>query len=186
MSYTVDWVAKNVIIPTSDLTLIAGNHYSLDMSSFLAEIRRLEWSSIDGLWAPSIVDHSDTRFDFAGADYAPFDEIINGYTIQFSGVADRVDLLGSNNNIIDALVSSGVSVVPSNSAGLIVTSKTQNGGDPADSSNIQKTLDILEGDHDEAFNHVTIFRKGTAIKVLDKDIGGSLLTPGVTITTREP
>ena len=51
---------------------------------------------------------------------------------------------------------------------------------------VDSILNLLEGDHDEAYNHITIFKKGTPIKILDKDISGSLLTPGVTITTREP
>ena len=122
MSYGVDWIAKEVTIPTADLTLVSGTRYSLLMSDFLAECRRLEWDFADGLWAPSIVDHTDTRFDFAGANYAPFDDMINGYTVQFSGVATRVDLLGSNNDIIDILIATGVSVVPSNSAGLQIVS----------------------------------------------------------------
>lgn len=54
------------------------------------------------------------------------------------------------------------------------------------SGNVDTAVDILEGDHDEAFNHITIFKKGTSEAVLNKDVGGSLLTPGVTITTREP
>lgn len=88
------------------------------MSDFLAEVRRLEWEFDDGQWAPHIVEHSDTRFDFAGADYAPFDEVVNGYTLEFTGVATRVDLIGSNNNIADVLIANGVSVVTFNSAGL--------------------------------------------------------------------
>jgi len=117
MAYTVDWVNKAVTIPTSDLTLVSGTHYRLDMTDFMQEIRRLEWNPADGLWAPQILVHSNTRFDFAGVDYAGFDEIINNYTIQFSGAAERVDLIGSNNNIVDVLVATGVAVVPSNSAG---------------------------------------------------------------------
>jgi hypothetical protein len=88
------------------------------MGDFLNEVRRLEWAFADGLWAPAIVDHTNTRFDFAGATYAPFDDMLNGYTVEFSGVATRVDLLGSNNDLIDVLNPTGVSVVPSNSAGL--------------------------------------------------------------------
>lgn len=122
MSYSVDWITKVITIPTADLVLVSGTRYSLTMSDFLTEIRRLEWDFTDGLWAPAIVDHTNTRFDFAGANYAPFDDLINGYTIQFTGVATRVDLLGSNNDLIDVLIPTGVSVVPSNSAGLqIVT-----------------------------------------------------------------
>ena len=123
MSYSVNWVTKVISIPTADLTLVSGTRYSLDMTDFLAEIRRLEWEPTEGLWAPAILDHTDTRYDFAGANYAPFDDMINDYTIEFTGIATRVDLLGSNNDIIDVLIATGVSVVPSNSAGLqIVTS----------------------------------------------------------------
>jgi len=118
MSYSVNWVSKVVSIPTTDLTLVSGTRYSLTMSDFLAEVRRLEWAFTEGLWAPAIVDHTNTRTDFAGANYAPFDDMINGYTVEFTGVADRVDLLGSNNNLVDILIPTGVSIVPSNSAGL--------------------------------------------------------------------
>jgi len=120
MAYSVDWVAKNISIPTSDLTPVSGTRYKLLMSEFLIEIRRLESAFTEGLWAPQVIDHSNTRIDFAGIDFAPFDEVINGYVIQITGIATRVDLIGSNNNIIDVLIATGVSVVPSNSAGLIV------------------------------------------------------------------
>jgi len=118
VAYAIDWVAQIITIPTSDLTLVSGLRYSLIMSECLAEIRRLEWEFSDGLWAPAILEHSDTRFDFAGADYAPFDKFINGYTVQISGIAERVDLLGSNNNFADVLIPTGVTIVTFNSAGL--------------------------------------------------------------------
>ena len=121
MAYTVNWITKVISIPTTDLTLVSGTRYSLSMSDFLTEIRRLEWQPDEGLWALGIVEHTNTNFDFAGVDYAPFDKIINGYTVQFTGVATRVDLSGSNNNIVDVLIPTGITVVPSNSAGLIVT-----------------------------------------------------------------
>lgn len=118
MAYSVDWIAKVVTIPVSDLTLVSGTRYSLPMADFLAECRRLEWEFTEGLWAPPILDHTNAKIDFAGADYAGFDEVVNGYTITFSAPATRVDLAGSNNNIIDVLNVNGISVVPSNSAGL--------------------------------------------------------------------
>lgn len=121
MAYTVNWITKVISIPTTDLVLVSGTRYSLPMGAFLTEIRRLEWQPDEGLWALGIVEHTNTNFDFSGADYAPFDKIINGYTVQFIGVATRVDLNGSNNNIVDVLIPTGVTVVPSNSAGLIVT-----------------------------------------------------------------
>ena len=128
MPYSVDWIAKVVTIPTADLTLVAGTRYSLDMSDFLTEIRRLEWEFDEGLWAPAIVDHTNTRNDFAGVDYAPFDDMINGYSVQFTGAATRIDLLGSNNDVIDVLIPTGISIVPSNSAGLQIV--TEAGADP--------------------------------------------------------
>lgn len=118
MSYSVNWITKVVSVPTADLTLVSGTRYSLSMPNFLAEIRRLEWEFTEGLWAPAILDHTNTRTDFAGANYAPFDDMLNGYTVQFTGIATRVDLLGSNNDLVDVLLPTGVSVVPSNSAGL--------------------------------------------------------------------
>ena len=63
--------------------------------------------------------------------YAPFDEILNGYTITFIGGVDRVDLFGSNNNLVDVLNFNGVSVVPSNSGGLVIGE----GADPTDVAN---------------------------------------------------
>ncbi len=118
--YSVDWIAKVLSIPTSDLALVSGTRYRLLMSDFLIEVRRLESEFAGGLWAPQMVGHDNTRLDFAGVNYAPFDELINGYTLQITGIATRVDLIGSNNNIVDVLIATGVSVVPSNSAGLQV------------------------------------------------------------------
>lgn len=122
MSYSVDWIAKVITIPTSDLTLVSGTRYQLPMSLFLIEIRRLESEFAEGLWAPQILDHDNPKLDFAGANYAGFDKVINGYTLQVTGLALRVDLVGSNNNIIDVLIATGVSIVPSNSAGLQLVS----------------------------------------------------------------
>jgi len=51
---------------------------------------------------------------------------------------------------------------------------------------ISKILDIMEGDHIERADRVTINRKNTIIPVLDKDITGSLLKSNVTIRTLEP
>lgn len=149
MAYSVDWVAKVITIPTSDLTLISGTRYSLDMQDFLIEIRRLESAFDEGLWAPQIVDHTDSKPDFAGVDYAGFDEVINGYTIQVSGVATRVDLLGSNNNIVDALIPTGVAIVPSNSAGL---QRVQTGSGLSGEQD-QRLIDIEEQQQYESYHY---------------------------------
>lgn len=49
----------------------------------------------------------------------------------------------------------------------------------------QTAVDILEGDHDETRDFVTISRKGTTEILVDKVITGSQLSPGILITTRE-
>jgi hypothetical protein len=117
MAYAVNWVTKVVSIPASDLVLVSGTRYRLEAPSFTAEIRRLEWGFSDGFWAAQILERDNTRFDFSGVDYAPFEKVVNGYTIEFVGGMTRVDLLGSNCNIADVLIANGVTVVPSNSAG---------------------------------------------------------------------
>lgn len=118
MSYSVNWLTKVISIPDTDLIPVSAGRYRLDMDAFRIEVRRIEWS--EGLFAEQILEHVNRKLNFAGADYAGFDEIINGYTIQFTGSLSRVDLAGSNNNLIDVLVPTGVSVVPSNSSGLQV------------------------------------------------------------------
>ncbi len=46
--------------------------------------------------------------------------------------------------------------------------------------------DLLEGDHQESSTRVKIFKKGTANVLLDKVVTGSLLSPNVTVNTKEP
>lgn len=137
MAYAVDWIGKVITIPTSDLDFVSGTRYELQMSDFLGEIRRLEAAFNEGLWAPQILEHANPRLDFVGTNYVGFDEVINGYQIQVSGVATRVDLIGSNNNIVDVLIPTGVSVVPSNSAGLQKVS-TGGGLDPTEKVQIRE------------------------------------------------
>ena len=122
MPYTVTWNAKSIYIPLADMVSVGGDIYDLSMLAFHEEIRRLEWEFDEGLAWPQILDHTNPRINFAGADYAGFDEIINGYAITFDPTVARVNLKGSNNNIVDIMVVNGVSVVPSNSAGLQLVS----------------------------------------------------------------
>ncbi len=161
MAYSVNWIGKVISIPASDLMLVSGNHYQLPMADFLGEIRRLESDFDEGLWAPQILDHTDSKPDFAGADYAGFDEVINEYSVQFTGAVDRVDLLGSNNNLVDILISTGVSVVPSNSAGLQKVS-TGSGLD----INQDARLTALHQSH---FNKRVWDKHGSTITIYDTD-----------------
>ncbi len=163
MAYSVDWVAKIITIPTSDLTLVSGTRYSLQMTDFLGECRRLEAAFDEGLWAPQILDHTNPKLDFAGVDYAGFDEVINEYTVQVSGVATRVDLLGSNNNIVDVLIPTGVAIVPSNSTGLAIGKST-----------VQWT-DVMEGGM-SAMECFRMMMSETACKMTYTDNGNGTYT----------
>lgn len=117
MAYTANWITKLITIPLSDLVWASGNTYELALSDFLTEVRRLEWASHEGLWAAQILEHTNPK-TISGVVYAAFDEVINGYTFQFTGSPDAVILKGSNNNILDVYVFNGVSVAPNNSTGL--------------------------------------------------------------------
>jgi hypothetical protein len=119
VAYSVDWDTKVISVPSTDLVLVTGSQYRLSLSAFHKEIRRLEWELNEGLSQPQILDHTNPK-TIAGVTYAPFDEVINGYTVTFTGGIQRVDLVDSNNNIVDVLNYNGVSVVPSNSGGLII------------------------------------------------------------------
>lgn len=52
-------------------------------------------------------------------------------------------------------------------------------------SSSQSVLDILEGDHVETNVSLVINKKDTSTALINKTITGSLLTPSVTITTKE-
>jgi len=169
VAYSVDWLTKIVTIPTSDLTLVSGTRYSLDMADCLAEVRRLEWAFVDGLWAPAILSHANTRFDFAGVDYAPFDDFINGYTVVITGAATRVDLLGSNNNFVDVLIATGVTVVPSNSAGLQIVS-VGSGISQQDKDDIENQVHAHLMENGETFEEQT--------KLIRAEAAGSIVKTG--------
>lgn len=170
MAYSVDWTGKQVTIPVSDLVLVSGTEYNLSMSSFHKEIRRLESAFDEGLWAPQILDHTNAK-TLSGVPFAPLDEIINGYQIQFGSGPTRVNLVGSNNNIIDVLIVTGISVVPSNSAGLVVYEDERIQQIHAAHWNRRK--------HDKTANTVTIYAADgtTPLKVFDAPDDLSELTP---------
>lgn len=120
MAYLVNWETGVVEVPETDLSPLGEGRFVCYMNTFRKEIRRLEWTLSEGLSYPVIIDHNKPK-TLSGTTYAPSDEIINNYTIKFTGATvQRVDLIGSNNNIVDVLVYNGVSVVPSNSAGSIL------------------------------------------------------------------
>lgn len=118
--YSVNWTTKVIYIPVSDMQLISGTEYILNMSDFHKEIRRLEWDYNEGMWADQVLEHQ-VEDTIAGTVFVPKNKIINGYTILFDPTATKVFLKGDNNNIVDVFIYNGVSVIPSNTAGNTVT-----------------------------------------------------------------
>ena len=126
MAYTVDWFARNIFIPASDLILeSAPANYILQMDSFKREIRRLEWEFDEGLAFPQILRRNLPE-NLSGVTYAALDVVDPIYSITFDPAIDRVTTSGSNNNIADVMVFNGVSLVTNNSAGLTYSAEVEN------------------------------------------------------------
>lgn len=135
----VDWTTRVINIDQSELTEIeAGVRYSMDMTWFWQQIHDIQ-DSEEGMANPDIMLHN-LPYTMSGVNYARAVEIINGYTIVFTGPAPpnehyTVVLLGGNNNVADVFVPDPVSVVGNNSAGLAEAA----GADAVWDENIEST-----------------------------------------------
>lgn len=128
MSYTVNWTTKVILVPLGDLTLVSGVNYSLDAGDFWIEMRRLEASPSDGLWADQTIEYINTQL-LSGLTYSAIVKLINGYTWRVDSSNINVSLLGPNNNLLDFHIpGNGISVLANNSAGKI---EVGSGGAPS-------------------------------------------------------
>ena len=121
MAVSVDWNTLVISVPQSDLTFVSGTLYALDTEAFRREMIAL-MDDVVGMPFLDPISHN-TEVTIAGVTYARFIEIINGYTVTFEDGQYAVRLDGSNNNIFDEGIinRNQVSVIPTNSAGLIRT-----------------------------------------------------------------
>lgn len=117
MTISVNEVTKVIDVPQADLTPLGGDVYSQDTDAFRLELKDWE-SSTPGAWR-SITNKHNSTVTVGGTVLARVIEIINGYTITYEDGQYRVILLGSNNNFIDVANVNQVSIVPTNTAGLI-------------------------------------------------------------------
>jgi hypothetical protein len=118
MAYSVNWATKVVTIPKADLTVISAlpEIYQLDVNQFWANVHDIQ----DDIGMPYVdIMRSNAPVTLSGVTYARSVEIINGYKIEFQNGNYQVNLVGANNNLIDARVQNGVSITASNSAGLV-------------------------------------------------------------------
>lgn len=120
MAVTIDWPTQVISVPQADLTFLSGTLYELDTDVFRLALKALEASEA-GMAELDTHQHS-TTYTIAGVTYARTIEIINGYTVTFEDGQYAVLLTGSNNNIFDEGIinRNQVSIIPTNSAGLIV------------------------------------------------------------------
>jgi hypothetical protein len=119
MSYSVDWATKIITVPLADLTLISGSNYSLNAGDFWIEMRRLEASPGDGLWAEQAVEYVNTQV-LSGITYSAIVKLINSYTWNTDTTNKNIFLIGFNSNLLDVFIpGSGISVLANNSGGKI-------------------------------------------------------------------
>lgn len=125
MAISVDWGTRVITIPRADLDLVGGSVYDLDTEAFRIQLRQAEQSEMGAAYPPT--HNHNTTVNLAGISYARVIEIINGYTITFEEVGQPyvVNLVGSNNNILDVTNLGTVQIRSNNSAGLINVKEIQ-------------------------------------------------------------
>ena len=127
MPISIDWGTGVITVPQSYLTFISGTLYELDTDQFRLDLKALE-AGVGNRSAPGMAHldtHShNTEVTIAGTTLARVVEITNGYTVTFADGQYAVRLVGSNNNVFDEGIinRNQVSIIPTNSAGLITVS----------------------------------------------------------------
>lgn len=130
---TVDWPTKVISIPQSYLTYSSGLVYILDINQFRLDLKALEDDDQGMAW-PETHSHN-TEYTISGVTYARAFQIINGYTVTFenTGTPYVVSCTGANHNLADVTnFDGGMSLIPNNSAGNIVTGGGASAADIAD------------------------------------------------------
>lgn len=145
---TIDWSTFIISVPQSYLTLVSGTFYTLDTNQFRLDLKEIEASMVG---MPFLKTHThNTEVTVAGTTFARAIEILAPYSVEFEDGQYTVQLLGSNNNIFDVqggiLVQNQVQVIPTNSAGLIVSTNAGMGGsgswDEAEKKQIRDALGV--------------------------------------------
>lgn len=132
MALSIDYQTFVILVPQSYLTFVSGTLYDLDVNQFRLDLKDLEDDSA-GMPFPATHNHN-TEVTIVGTTYARFVEILPPYSVEFEDGQYTVTLSGANNNIFDVaggiLVQNQVQVIPSNSAGLIVTTGSSTAENP--------------------------------------------------------
>lgn len=158
MAVTIDRPNYEILVPRADMTLVQSTPVEirqLDTNAFRLLLRDLDDDENGRPW-PVTHDHN-TDVVIGGINYARQIIIREPYTITFEDGLYVVQILGSNNNVLDRTNKNQVSVASNNSAGLISSAEIEyasyNGGVTIDVSN--KTGKAVAG---------TVYNIGTPAK----------------------
>lgn len=113
----VNWATKVVTILKSDMTLLSGTLYELDLAT-LQLILKAHEASEEGIVFEDIHLHNPP-VGVGSITLARVLQFINNYTVTFEDGQYAVDLEGANSNIGDVVNRNQVSFFSKNSAGLI-------------------------------------------------------------------
>lgn len=117
MAPSINWLTRVITVPVSDLTLLGGTLYVLDLNVFRLDLKDLEDDEI-GMGFPKTHNHTPPH-TLGGTNFAREIEIINGYTVTFEDGQYGVNAVGANSNIADVVNRNQVSLATANSAGLV-------------------------------------------------------------------
>jgi hypothetical protein len=177
MPPSVNWSTQRITIPQSDLTLVSGVLYELDVDEFRLDLKDIE-DGEEGIAFPDTHRHN-TQVTLSGVTYARTFEVINGYTVEFedTGSPYTVRCIGANHNLADVFVAgtTEVSLIIGNSAGLITVS-SGSGLSTAQDEALTLIKNLIEADEVHTATQVKKLLKGTATELLVKDHSGTPLT----------
>jgi len=173
VAYSINWLTKVVTVPLSDLTLISGTSYSMNVDFAHDEIRRLEWEFADGLWAEHAIEYINSQV-LSGLVYSPIVKMVNGYTWFVDTTDIVVSLLGSNTNFLDTFIPGlGVSVLANNSAGKIISGSGLSPEQDATLTAIDDNVIIVDGKVDVIDTNVDLLL--TNVSIIDSNIDEMVL-----------
>lgn len=178
MAITPDWNTLTFSVPQGDLTLVTGTLYKMDTEVDFRQVINAIMAGEEGIVFDDPIRHN-TEVTVAGTTYARTIEVINGYSVTFTPNSQwTVRLEGSNNNIFDVengiLNQNQVQVIPTNSAGLIVTDTS--GLTAAESARLK---DLWQERGLDPANPATF----TPTSVSAGDVGQTISGDGITTTT---
>lgn len=114
---TIDYSTRVISVLQSELTLVSGSIYELDIDNFRLALNDLA-DDEEGMPFPTTHVHV-APITFGTTTLARVVEIINGYTVTFEDGSYAVELVGANSNIANVTNLNQVSVRSNNSAGLV-------------------------------------------------------------------